>query len=84
MNEVMEDIINFFPSAKTLKERPEAYSLYCFEEELRSLCRTILWGASQGYNPINVANLSNEAKEFLREKGYRVEPLNDETYWITY
>ena len=80
----MEDIINFFPTAKTLRETPDAYTLYCFEEELKSLCRTILWGASSGYNPINVASLSKEAKEFLEEKGYKIELLNNDTYWISY
>lgn len=84
MSEAFSDIVNDFPTASSLSENKDMYSLFLFEEELRSLCRTFMWAASAGYNPINISNLSQNSREFLEEKGYRLEQGSNNTVNIYY
>ena len=71
------DIINYFPTAKQVKSNPEVYSLYLLEEELKSLFRLIVWAANQFHDTptptVSISSISKGAKEFLKEKGYRIE-----------
>ena len=78
----MIDIVNIFPTAAEVKENgKDSYSLYLFEEELKSILRLICWAVCKGYKRIQVSELSGEAKEFLLEKGYNIN-ADDKNWWI--
>ena len=78
----MSDIVNVFPTAEEVRTNgQDNFSLYLFEEELRSILRLIGWACSRDFNAIQTDNLSDNAKEFLEEKGYKIWNDNG-TNWI--
>ena len=78
----MTDIIGVFPTAEEVKNSgQDSFSLYLFEEELRSILRLIGWARGRELNSIQVSDLSKEAKDFLEEKGYHVWEQENEN-WI--
>ena len=78
----MTDIVSVFPLASAVRENgKDNFSLYLFEEELRSILRLIGWAAGRGYRNVQISDLSDEAKDFLIEKGYKVN-AEDKKWWI--
>lgn len=78
----MTDIIGVFPTAEEVKNNgQDGFSLYLFEEELRSILRLIGWACSRDLNAIQVSEISNEAIDFLKEKGYHIWNTDSEN-WI--
>lgn len=78
----MQDIIGVFPTAEEVRiNGQDNFSLYLFEEELRSILRLIGWACSHELNAIQVDTLSEQAREFLEEKGYKIWDEN-KTNWI--
>lgn len=78
----MQDIIGVFPTAEEVRiNGQDNFSLYLFEEELRSILRLIGWACSHELNAIQVDALSDQAREFLEEKGYKIWDEN-KTNWI--
>lgn len=78
----MIDIIGVFPTAEEVKNNgQDGFSLYLFEEELRSILRLIGWACSRDLNAIQVSEISNEAIDFLKEKGYHIWNTDSEN-WI--
>lgn len=78
----MSDIVNVFPTAEEVRTNgQDNFSLYLFEEELRSIFRLIGWACSRNLNAIQTDYLSDNAKEFLEEKGYKIWNDNG-TNWI--
>lgn len=69
----MQDIIGVFPTAEEVKEHGcEQFSLYLFEEELRSIFRVIVRAAQDKQKEVGFGALSNDAIDFLIQKGYHV------------
>lgn len=69
----MSDIVSIFPTAEELRaDGVERFSLYLFEEELKSTLRLIIWGKSQGFDKIQINDPSAQVLEFLIEKGYSI------------
>ena len=78
----MLDITSVFPTAEELRTNGvDGFSLYLFEEELRSILRLIAWATKQGFNKVHIEEVSKESLEFLIEKGYELESDND-AWWI--
>lgn len=78
----MLDITSVFPTADELRTNGvDGFSLYLFEEELRSILRLIAWATDKGFNKIHIEEISKGAIEFLIEKGYELENDKD-SWWI--
>ena len=79
----MNDIVSIFPTADEIRnEGIENFSLYLFEEELKSVFRLIIWAKSRNLTKVQATELSNECIDFLINKGYKIE--NDKNLTTTY
>lgn len=80
----MSDIVSIFPTADEIRnEGIERFSLYLFEEEIRSIFRLIIWAKSRGLNKVQVTELSANCIEFLIDKGYVIKDGDGlEKFWI--
>lgn len=81
----MTDIINVFPTADEVRKYgKDGFSLYLFEEELRSILRLIGWAEAKKIGFICLTTPSDEAIEFLLEKGYQVVNDKDDSWMISW
>ena len=79
----MNDIVSIFPTAYEIRnEGIENFSLYLFEEELKSVFRLIIWAKSRNLTKVQATELSNECIDFLINKGYKIE--HDKNLTTTY
>lgn len=79
----MQDIINVFPTADEVKEHGcEQFSLYLFEEEIRSIFRVIARAAQDKQKEVSFSTLSNDAIDFLIEKGYHIYASGKDRLWM--
>lgn len=79
----MQDIISVFPTADEVKEHGcEQFNLYLFEEEMRSIFRVIIRAAQDKQKEVGFGALSNDAIDFLIEKGYHVYSSDKNHLWM--
>ena len=82
----MNDVVSIFPTADEIRnEGIERFSLYLFEEEIRSIFRLIVWAKSRGFSKVQATELSANCIEFLIDKGYVIKDGDSlEKVWVSW